>query len=946
MSNATHSLPTSSSSSTEPKKKFGTNLNKLTKPPPAANLTPSSASFQANSSRGAQLPSSSSRGGLLVLSTKRSSSSSSGLLGTAKISGGAAPKPVNTPSLRSEAVTSYDALQIGRGVDGDAGAGAAGTSSVTTQPTAWGVVDKVAATNNTTTIQSNTSSGTLPVLAPKGGVGYGERRRVSESISSLKRGTSTTKDVPSKLGSDIRPRIDSQIAHAVSNRSLALPASNKSELDDKNEVANKNATAQVAKCKNINERIDIKMAKETHHDEHMRKHVPRLPKERTENRRKEDMTVIPQDIIVPPTIKPRQATTSSKDAEVVLELLGPKHTNGAAKGPAATISEETVEKNKAKAMIKSAKTFSSLVGGTEQKPDPHTNQQSPSIDDVPPVPFIQLSSYDDRDRGERAGPRMLFDPKSGSMVAAPSDKRATSFVKESKPRKERPRTKSRAREKDTLNAQPLVVAKRLDHEHPLFRRNKKSNDDAAPLEDLGSRGRRSNSSRTQNNLITPSVEPTNVSNTLTIHKIKTPRTCGVLYKFDEHGNYISADGCDPDQGYGSHSIPGGRKRYPHAYAKYLEQQRILSKQHLAYNAATAKPAHNGLASNLSQPTSNDIHQHHHSTRKLGFYTYDHQVASNFYHNNESSSAKQQQSYNSSSFAMEHHVGYNYTLPPSSQARTKTESKNISILDPELSPELQATANPWAPNEAALAYSNQLASAAAATSGHPPETSRSPNPPSYELTPANALHATVDSPSNNTDNEECEASQSFEGLGFDPTENMDAVIMSPSVRSADDENMLDFQTLTLNSDSNVSSRSTNDLKPFALTSPSRLLDASTWSTAGVPLTRNPGRIGAAIGGGVPTSSALNWNLLGAESSSGETPPPHHLRSAQHTVGTSNSSHPNTRTNVPSAATFLSLSPMSSHHEGVVNWGTLGGLGGGIDIAGLSMRPTKSSKDTSE
>merc|ERR1712232_85983 len=452
---------------------------------------------------------------------------------------------------------------------------------------------------------------------------------------------------------------------------------------------------------NINEPVS-KLSKETtHHDDHVRKHIPRPTKERAENRRvKEDMTVIPQDIIVPPTIKPRQAAASTKDAEVVLELLGPKHSAGNAKGPTtATASNETIDKNKVKAMVKSAKTFSSLVGGTDQKqpdPPPPSNQQpASSMEDVPPVPFIQLSSYDDRDRGERAGPRMLFDPKSGSMVAVPSDKRgATSFAKESKPRKDRPRPKSRARDKDSLTAQqPLLITKRELADAP-FRRNKKSNEDAAPLEDLNSRGggRRSNSNRTQNNLITPSsVESTNITNTQQStnnknNKIKIPRTCGVLYKFDVHGNYISADGCHPDQGYGSHSVPGGRKRYPHAYAKYLEQQRILAKQqhHLPYNnstTATKSMHHNGLASNLSQSASNDIHQQHHphhSNRKLGFYAYDphHPTAtSNFYHtpnesslsatNQKNNDALKQQSHHSLSYTMKPSVGFKNYFPPSS-----------------------------------------------------------------------------------------------------------------------------------------------------------------------------------------------------------------------------------------------------------------------------------------
>lgn len=40
------------------------------------------------------------------------------------------------------------------------------------------------------------------------------------------------------------------------------------------------------------------------------------------------------------------------------------------------------------------------------------------------------------------------------------------------------------------------------------------------------------------------------------------RTCGVLYKRDEHGSCYSADGCDGDEGYGSHSVQGGNVRNP------------------------------------------------------------------------------------------------------------------------------------------------------------------------------------------------------------------------------------------------------------------------------------------------------------------------------------------------------------------------------------------------
>jgi hypothetical protein len=51
-----------------------------------------------------------------------------------------------------------------------------------------------------------------------------------------------------------------------------------------------------------------------------------------------------------------------------------------------------------------------------------------------------------------------------------------------------------------------------------------------------------------------------------------PRTCGVLYKVDKSGNYAIADGCEPDNGYGSHHVPGGRVKNPDAMTKWAKQQ--------------------------------------------------------------------------------------------------------------------------------------------------------------------------------------------------------------------------------------------------------------------------------------------------------------------------------------------------------------------------------------
>jgi hypothetical protein len=43
-------------------------------------------------------------------------------------------------------------------------------------------------------------------------------------------------------------------------------------------------------------------------------------------------------------------------------------------------------------------------------------------------------------------------------------------------------------------------------------------------------------------------------------KAKCPRTLGVKYKKDERGNYLIADECEADCGYGQHSVPGGKAK--------------------------------------------------------------------------------------------------------------------------------------------------------------------------------------------------------------------------------------------------------------------------------------------------------------------------------------------------------------------------------------------------
>jgi hypothetical protein len=131
-------------------------------------------------------------------------------------------------------------------------------------------------------------------------------------------------------------------------------------------------------------------------------------------------------------------------------------------------------------------------------------------------PVIHLSSYEDRDRGESqnsSGPRMLYDPKSGGMVAVKiREEKKKQLVR--KPRKDK---KLEARE----DAKRSLKIKK---------------------ETSGQQGK------------------------------KCPRTCGVLYERDAVGQIRCADGCEGDLGYGAHSVPGGKVKNPDAYAELIKAQ--------------------------------------------------------------------------------------------------------------------------------------------------------------------------------------------------------------------------------------------------------------------------------------------------------------------------------------------------------------------------------------
>lgn len=244
-------------------------------------------------------------------------------------------------------------------------------------------------------------------------------------------------------------------------------------------------------------------------------------------------------------------------------------------------------------------------------------------------PMIKLSSYDDRDRGSSSGPRMLFDPKSGSMVTVSSREDSN----KGRGRKERKKTRN-GRDKDSK------AESRVDNEGSKVSRKGKSRKDEATNQQTSSsdskRGRDHSSKR-------------------------LPRTCGVLYKKDNKGHYVCADGADGDLGYGAHSVPGGKSRNPDAYARMMKEKKRPTEE--------AKNAEKPNDSELDDPSSPVADPAPEVALQTGLTT------------------------------GETDAIHDWVLP----------NEKISLVTGhDESPTLQATAKAWAPSEAALSAAAQAA----------------------------------------------------------------------------------------------------------------------------------------------------------------------------------------------------------------------------------------------
>lgn len=358
-------------------------------------------------------------------------------------------------------------------------------------------------------------------------------------------------------------------------------------------------------------------------------------------------------------------------------------------------------------------------------------------------PVIQLSSYEDRDRGEQprgsgAAPRMLFDPKSGSLVAVKArdewggtettgqSSSATANNHHSNQNGANKKGRTRKGRKETSAASDAVSA---DHVR-LVRKPPSSRADGL----LGDSPRGDEGHRGPSSLSTPRAAGLSSGAgagaiQLPPRRRTLPRTCGVLYRRDNQGHCYCADDCDGDLGYGAHSVPGGRTKNPQAYTSFVEQHRLQYK-----NGATAGASlYGGGAGSLvgygaAGGPYGDV------GLKTGFRTEE-----------EDEEAEEE------------------LVPEPIEFVRGDKLELVTGLDD--SPSLKPTAKEWAPSQAALAAARAVAE----------QTSRSIAAESSEDEDGLDLDGVVEGVVEDDDDDD----DGPLGLGFDPTLDMDFVMQSPS-----------------------------------------------------------------------------------------------------------------------------------------------------------------------
>ena len=570
------------------KKKFGKNLNKLTKPP-APPVTVG------------QKTSASSKNGLLLLSIKRNSTgnNASGILSSK--SSASTSKQLPSLGLQYESNTStHDALL---------GAVVGASRAEAQQPDAWGIAQQ----KEYFPVESKEEDGNRE---SDQGFDYTERETRSWDEGDRRQGQFETGEY------DVSPRINAShgpyMSQIAKERAQARRAEEEAKFASQKERANQRLRELEEKLSTAPDSRDIStVATESTH------------------------RLVMEKLNYPNTL----SSGSSTNHVAVDGVTSQNHV--------------TTEARCTRTLYDPNRSYSSLlssgVSANESSRSPVSvpmNGRSPLVQPLePPIQaelqvnrqVIHLTSYEDRDRGERgvnAGPRMLYDPKSGSMVAVPIRDEFSAGGRGRKEKGKKPR-----------NGRDSKIDTRQDIGSTAVE---------------GAKGLKKAKARKEENVVQakaksgemPSPAKGDVKKAKIVQTIRRlPRTCGVLYARDESGNCYCADGCDGDVGYGSHSVPGGRSRNPEAYSKYLETRKQMhTDEPPLYDDQYGKEAF-------------DSESHLQDVQAIALQT-------------------------------------GFSMPPEEKEQkidwVKPNEKIVLMTGVDDSPTLQATAKEWAPSQAALA----------------------------------------------------------------------------------------------------------------------------------------------------------------------------------------------------------------------------------------------------
>jgi hypothetical protein len=377
------------------------------------------------------------------------------------------------------------------------------------------------------------------------------------------------------------------------------------------------------------------------------------------------------------------------------------------------------------------------------------------------VSMIHLTSYEDRDRGmpaQNAQPRMLFDPKSGSMIAVKSrDEQQMTNTTSNKSGNKKSSTSKKtqlqqingklsggSRSNNNGLASPTGKESSLANSTIRGRKNSESSD-AMPttlqlLKNLNPpavdtiKALKKSSPHAQAHPSSPSPLSA-VPPIITRARRLLPRTCGVLYKrhtnqtstsssikantfrgsADDAHSLFCADSCEGDLGYGAHSVPGGRTRNPDGYAKCKQQQQqstpLLSSRFTRSSGVSTVGAGIG-----KQPPYTASSKGSNSSRSKAWDNQQHDIMQSSYlrHRYDSTTIDTRggKANNSSTDATA--LSMLYTGYHPSQTRDDDEKSNLAMYqlvtaDDKLEligmdddePTLKVTSNPFAPSRAAL-----------------------------------------------------------------------------------------------------------------------------------------------------------------------------------------------------------------------------------------------------